>query len=795
MGTANDFSLPALRLDDRDTVPDLSANDSDSYEKIANDGSENASLENTDVQLINKKSTFSELIQGQQESDSDSIVKTNSEETEGSRTMLIEKVQRDVVAEETSNSNTASGIIFSPICVAKKSVAEQTAEGSTARDLSLSAEVVHCIPLLEGSSPSASFTVVQRDPDNVRTTITSTNADDSEPFNVGENKTASNKTGDNNIILGTPPLPPPISLLAPHSSPPYIGATSTSEDQSYQQPSSRAATMYPALEQPINENINVPQIVTTAPSTPVKLFPEPSTATIPLSSSSLNVITQHLLNNIGETFAAHQQQQQQTQIIYQQHHQQIIANGTPTPSSKRSIRLELVEDHKASEKPHKREGSILSSFSLRRSYRPRSGSFGSFNPLGASESAPKTQQGHSPVLVSKNNKSNSDRNSNSSQLQHPLSKEVSKGSITVSWYDGTTTAELQEHVRISIIRKLGKDVENIRLLDYGQEHPDDESTEVVLSPHIPSGSKFIVKYTPAPPPTPVRTVYKYGEQAPDSPSAALTPSPSVPNLNLDAADNAPIYRSISTSRRSIDFINGQQTGAIQEEIDGSHSAPSSPPLLPNAKGKTLSTTTTSISTSRGSVKEKVVVVQATQTQIKRHVIFMMANYFVLFLSIIAISAELHERAPKWMNEQLSQVHACAVDRDTLFECVSNGNISGLIASIALWMSKTKITSRIFLFGFRTRNELWTVVYESFVTSFCWGFSYLFIRRGLNPDTQQNFLGKYWKDCVYGSLAGFNAAFMKAVLKNLIPKEAVEEVFMETQQLSIINIIGRLFKHR
>jgi len=553
--------------------------------------------------------------------------------------------------------------------------------------------------------------------------------------------------------------------------------------------------MYPALEQPINENINVPQIVTTAPSTPVKLFPEPSTAAIPLSSSSLNVITQHLLNNIGETFAAHQQQQQQqTQIIYQQHHQQIIANGTPTPSSKRSIRLELVEDQKNPEKPHKREGSILSSFSLRRSYRPRSGSFGSFNPLVASESAPKTQQGHSPVLVSKNNKSNSDRNISSSQLQHPFSKEVSKGSITVSWYDGTTTAELQEHVRNSIVRKLGKDVENIRLMDYGQEHPDDESTEVVLSPHIPSGSKFIVKYTPAPPPTPVRTVYKYGEQAPDSPSAALTPSPSVSNLNLDAADNVPIYKAISTSRRSIDFINGQQTGAIQEEIDGTHSASSSPPLLPNAKGKTLSTTTTSISTSRGSVKEKVVVVQATQTQIKRHVIFMMANYFVLFLSIIAISAELHERAPKWMNEQLSQVHACAVDRDTLFECVSNGNISGLIASIALWMSKTKITSRIFLFGFRTRNELWTVVYESFVTSFCWGFSYLFIRRGLNPDTQQNFLAKYWKDCVYGSLAGFNAAFMKAVLKNLIPKEAVEEVFMETQQLSIINIIGRLFKH-
>jgi len=95
VGTTSDFSLDALPLDARDTVPGLSAEDSDSCEKIANDGSENASIENSEVQLINNKSTFSELIQGQQERDSDSIVKTNSAETEDSRTMLVEKVQRD----------------------------------------------------------------------------------------------------------------------------------------------------------------------------------------------------------------------------------------------------------------------------------------------------------------------------------------------------------------------------------------------------------------------------------------------------------------------------------------------------------------------------------------------------------------------------------------------------------------------------------------------------------------------------------------------------------------------------
>ena len=71
-----------------------------------------------------------------------------------------------------------------------------------------------------------------------------------------------------------------------------------------------------------------------------------------------------------------------------------------------------------------------------------------------------------------------------------------------------------------------------------------------------------------------------------------------------------------------------------------------------------------------------------------------------------------------------------------------------------------------MFGFETPLKLWIVVYESFVTAFCWGVSYMFIRRGMNPDTRRNFMQKYWKDAVYGSLAGFNAAFMKQVLKNL-----------------------------
>lgn len=174
----------------------------------------------------------------------------------------------------------------------------------------------------------------------------------------------------------------------------------------------------------------------------------------------------------------------------------------------------------------------------------------------------------------------------------------------------------------------------------------------------------------------------------------------------------------------------------------------------------------------------------------RQVIFVLANYFVLFLSLVAISAEIQARAPDWakaMEAQLKNVQDCAVDQEALFQCVSSGDVAGLVASVVLWLSRSVATRQIFLFGFETPNKLWTVVYESFVTSLCWGVSYLFIRRGMNPDTRHRFLQKYWKDAVYGSLAGFNATFMKQILKNLIPKEVVEDVLRERQ----LKILGWL----
>ena len=189
--------------------------------------------------------------------------------------------------------------------------------------------------------------------------------------------------------------------------------------------------------------------------------------------------------------------------------------------------------------------------------------------------------------------------------------------------------------------------------------------------------------------------------------------------------------------------------------------------------------------------------EQSRQQEKKQVIFVLANYFVLFISLIAISAELHARAPQWIEwvqTNVTSVQNCAADRDQLFECVSDGDFSGLIASLILWASKSATTKQIFLFGFDTPKKLWTVVYESAVTAICWGTSYIFIRRGLNPDTRPNFLHKFWKDAVYGSLAGFNAAFMKAILKNMVPQDQVLDVF-EHRQLKIVHFLGQIFKDK
>jgi hypothetical protein len=54
---------------------------------------------------------------------------------------------------------------------------------------------------------------------------------------------------------------------------------------------------------------------------------------------------------------------------------------------------------------------------------------------------------------------------NSHQYSEPHVKTISRGIVTVSWFEGTWSLELQEHVRKTVLRKLGLD-RNADLVDY-----------------------------------------------------------------------------------------------------------------------------------------------------------------------------------------------------------------------------------------------------------------------------------------------------------------------------------------
>jgi hypothetical protein len=162
---------------------------------------------------------------------------------------------------------------------------------------------------------------------------------------------------------------------------------------------------------------------------------------------------------------------------------------------------------------------------------------------------------------------------------------------------------------------------------------------------------------------------------------------------------------------------------------------------------------------------------------KRQAIFIAANCVLLLLTIIALSAEVRARVPMWvkmMVDHLRTVQKCSKNQEAMLECASRGDFTGWTTAVLLSLSRSSvIVKRIFLFGLDSPTHLLAVVYESFVRSIFWGISYLFIRRGMNSDTRPQFIQKYWKDAVYGSLAGFNATFMKLVMKNLVPAEFVE----------------------
>eukprot|EP00531_Pseudo-nitzschia_arenysensis_P001019 CAMPEP_0116127340 /NCGR_PEP_ID=MMETSP0329-20121206/6791_1 /TAXON_ID=697910 /ORGANISM="Pseudo-nitzschia arenysensis, Strain B593" /LENGTH=902 /DNA_ID=CAMNT_0003621439 /DNA_START=36 /DNA_END=2744 /DNA_ORIENTATION=+ len=490
----------------------------------------------------------------------------------------------------------------------------------------------------------------------------------------------------------------------------------------------------------------------------------------------------------------HQQYHPRSSLLSQPQQQPVLPipnQVTTMPGGKRKIHLHIWED----------VSSVV---------KPETSSFLSFRKKGILRRSP-----YQNSSESEHDDRNHNRNGDNIGNDVNNSNWADRGTLTVSWYEGTSSLELQEHVQNSVIRKLGlrstTTLRDFRVLDENSDSPE----EIVLSPYIPNGSKLVIRFstTDGGDLTPTKFL-RFDDGPPDSPSAAPSPFPTSLDLNglgLNANQLAllgtrlhslqvPRAESLdSKSRGKLQPKSGrkskkkeQEKKTIREGEDEDDTNSKESNFETNSKEsnfevaslhpedpiqKSLREITGILLKERGGRQPYV------PRQEKRQVVLVLANYFGLFLLLIAILAEIHGRAPDWhkaMEQQLKNVHDCSMDKESLLTCVENGDMAGLVASVILWVSRSAATKRIFLLGFGSSNKLWTAVYESLVTAICWGFSYMFIRRGMNPDNNRDFLRRYWKDAVYGSLAGFNAAFMKQVMKNLIPQEAIEDALQERQ---------------
>jgi hypothetical protein len=238
------------------------------------------------------------------------------------------------------------------------------------------------------------------------------------------------------------------------------------------------------------------------------------------------------------------------------------------------------------------------------------------------------------------------RNSDPPEEEEEQDEFLDRGRVTVSWYDGTTSLELLQHVQNSVMRKLGLDhtskLSDLRILDEGFDPPE----EIVLSPYIPDGSRLLLRFSirdkggySTPP------IRPYDDGPPISPSAA--PSPNRINLNglglnpdqlamLGTRLNGESSRTPRTERKK---PREKRAKASKIESKGSNDDENESDDLVSHASTTLEMNSLhpedQIEKSLRQITELLLADRTTryvpQKREKRQVIFTLANYFVLFL--------------------------------------------------------------------------------------------------------------------------------------------------------------------
>ena len=446
------------------------------------------------------------------------------------------------------------------------------------------------------------------------------------------------------------------------------------------------------------------------------------------------------------------------------------AHQQQQPPGRRCIRLRLVEEEHVSpstatsrdgtpnataEESNRRSGllgrsSILNSF--RKKHRGRTMSDVTSAGTGASAS---TDRVGSPLTVPHHGSLGSHKQESSGSIGSVLTQQIDRGYITVSWYDGTGSAELNEHVLRSVRRKLGLaegiTLRDVRIIDESVE----PNEEIVLCPYIPDGSVFLLKFSLRDENAERRAAEKerlreqeeeaeerrrrayramdsYISEAPESPSAAPSPHPSSLDLvqlrqiltasGLVAPTASPA--AVGGGAKEIALAAAQNKGPAIPPLGGGFgdkklASMGEAPIMQKIQDETTggAEKTVSFQSPVRSPEEKISKEQdegenkkennkgegdkvqdvlrqlnellgvedgsdGTHRHRRRHrdgneerkqVVFVLANYFVLFLSLIVISAEIHERAPRWMdwvNTHVDSVQSCSKDSDALYKCVS-----------------------------------------------------------------------------------------------------------------------------
>lgn len=79
-----------------------------------------------------------------------------------------------------------------------------------------------------------------------------------------------------------------------------------------------------------------------------------------------------------------------------------------------------------------------------------------------------------------------------------------------------------------------------------------------------------------------------------------------------------------------------------------------------------------------------------------------------------------------------------------------------------------LTDKYLLLGFDNLEKLRKHVVDNVIGSCIWGFTYLYVRRGMNPEFRKK-ITSFIQDGFYGALATFATTFLKTVVTNFLGK--------------------------